>query len=84
MTILEIILRMLGKGADEAPDIEQKLLEIAEKAPDVAPQANQVLEVLRESVSPENLLAVGPDVVGALWDISHGKFKPVKGAGDTI
>lgn len=84
MKILDIILRLLGAGAGEAPDLAEKLRRIREAAPDVAPQVDEVLAVLETSVSQENLLSVGPDVVGALFDVARGRFKPVKGAGDAI
>lgn len=84
MTILQLIMRFLGLAAQQAPDLEAELKDIKARFPDAAPQVDRILGVLATSVSDENLLSVGPDVVGAIFDIARGRFKPVKGAGDGI
>lgn len=84
MRILDVIMRLLGRGAAEAPDLKAKLEQIKAAAPDVAPQADEILAALEQTISPDNLVTLGPEALGVVWDTVRLKFHPAKGAGDLI
>ena len=80
MTLLDL----LKKAAFAGDDLVQFLNVIAQRYPDVAPKAQELVAALSAAVAAENLVALATALPGEIANIAQGKLDPRDHPSDAI
>ena len=80
MTILQFLLKLAGP----ALGLEAFLKRVGEAAPDLKPEADNILLKLGMAADPVNLAAVGAAIPGELLNIASGKIDPRNHPSDLV
>jgi len=78
------LLDLLKKAAFAGDDLVQFLNVIAQRYPDVAPKAQELVAALSAAVAAENLVALATALPGEIANIAQGKLDPRDHPSDAI
>ena len=80
MTLLDILRKLAGP----ADSLQSFLNTVAQRYPDVAPDAQRLIQALSAAVSEANLVAVATALPGEIAAIARGNLKPADHPSDAI